>query len=444
MKRKSLARRTDQERSQLGRSFMQTPSTTGNRRKSCLILISLLWFLGACAPKNFATKTELEVAPDGTQVNGGSTTTGTTTTSGSTNTTSGTTSSTTSGTTTSSSVRDVVNTFNVDPGENQVDILLVLDDSGSMMADNQKLANRLTGFVQALQSSGIAWQMCVTTTRTVFYAGGSIWWYTSAANNTDIGGPVLRPTQPNLASVFAETIAEVNAGWPDSDDERGILAMNQHLAARSNNGCYRSRAALSVIVISDEDVRSVGGDVTQQFYANELKTLEAGDLPDTYIANVRAAFGASKPLTVNSIIVKPNDFTCMQTQDREGSKSHFGVRYAELSTKTGGFIGSICDTDYSTNLNFFRSRIVNSMSEATLECTPLGNVQVSIAPAIGSVQTSRDGLKLIFNPVIPEGRSVTLRYQCDNSRSPASVEGQTDADRAPWYLRFWTWLTSWF
>lgn len=339
-------------------------------------------------------------------------------------------------------LRDVIYKGNIDPKTSKVDILLVIDDSNSMLEDNKKLASRLSGFVSTLQSSQIDWQMCITLTRQMtinnnLYWGASVNWtnYTPAAGGSQW---VLKKDAANLNSIFNATIDKIGAGWAGTDDERGIMAAYWHVGNSQYNNCYRSDAAMSVIVISDEDVRSVGGDKTIEYYQGEYKELETLDLPESIITQVKTVLGDKKRFTVNSIIVKDNDVSCMQAQDNSGSKSHYGKKYQELSTATGGGIVSICDADYATSLNYFKDIIQNSLASIPLECQPAGgNVTVVITPPMGNVTSSVQGMNLVFTPEITAGHSVDLTYKCSVAsskiRNPSSVSPQG----------FWAKVYSW-
>jgi hypothetical protein len=227
---------------------------------------------------------------------------------------------------------------------------------------------------------------------------------------------VLKAGTSNLTQVFANTINSIGAGWPGSEDERAIKAAWWHLwngdpSYSPVSGCYRKGAGLAVVIIGNEDERSIGGDKTQQYYANEYYPLESDDLPQTYISNVKSVFGSDKRFTVNSIIVRPGDSACMASQDAQGSKSHYGVKLAELSQATNGFVGSICDTDYTSNLKYFKDKIVNQMQSLPLECIPVGQVSVTLSPAV-NVASSVVGQNLVFNPALSVGTQVSISYQC--------------------------------
>lgn len=316
--------------------------------------------------------------------------------------------------------RDVDSNLTVTPQNNKLDLLLVIDDSNSMLSDNQKLAQKLSNFVTSLQSSSIDWQMCVTVTRALTVEG-KLTWGASVLWSEYTPGPsgqkwILRPTA-NLATVFSKTIDNINAGWIGTDDERGLKAAWWHVyngdpKLSNTTGCYRADAAFATILISDEDERSVGGNKALEFYPGEYKVLENDDQPEALVNQVKSVFGDKKRFSFNSIIVKPGDNACMADQDSGGSaKSHFGTLYKQMSDLTGGGIGSICDADYSTNLNLFKGIIEDSIASFPLECVPTAGVTVAITPPFTMTYTLQ-GPSIIFEPKIPAGRQLNLKYKC--------------------------------
>lgn len=312
-----------------------------------------------------------------------------------------------------SNVRHVTYTKQVLTTDNKVDILLVVDDSASMLSDNLKLAQKMQGFVNDLTNSGLDWQMCSTITRAQL-VGGAYYWGASRNWVNYLGSPkwILKLGATDPYAIFTQTIEQIGAGWADTDDERAIKAAYWHAEYASSNNCYRSDASLAVIILSDEDERSVGGNSDYQYYYGEYKALDADDYPQAYINKIKQKFGSKKPVSVNSIIVKPRDTTCMTTQDAGGLKSHYGYKYKELSDMTQGYVGSICDSDYSQSLYYFKDKIKQSLSSIPLECAPVGQVSVSITPVMGTVTTTIVNNTLVFNPVIPSGRTVTVGYDC--------------------------------
>lgn len=394
--------------------------------KNALVISSLLAIgLTACSPAQFSSSSgskSTDVTPESTPTNPTPTPTASP--------------SPTVSPTATPNLRDVVYNDTVVAKDNKLDIVLVLDDSNSMLADNQKLAAKLSSFVSTLQNNkSLDWQMCVTVTRalptgtTTSAWGASIYWQNSSTPNTSLG-LVLKKGQTNLSSIFSNTINYVGAGWVGSDDERAIKSMYHHIYNGDYHysgisGCYREDAAIAYVIISDEDERSIGGDKTQQYYKNEYYALENEDQPAVFVDYLKSTFGSSKRFTVNSIIVKPGDSACMTSQDSGGSKSHYGTKYAELSNLTGGGVASICADDFSTNLNLFVDKIVDSLTSVSLECAPVGNIQVKITPTPTTVVQSRvQGMMVIFDTPVKAGSTINIKYQCNNdSRGPSSLNG---------------------
>lgn len=289
-----------------------------------------------------------------------------------------------------------VKTVTVPAAQNQVDILLVVDDSSSMSADNANLANTLGGFVNALAAANIDWQMCVTTTDVGYYEGRPIKW-------SGLDSRVINKNSGSLSSIFINTIRDIGSGY--SNDEQGVKASVLSVLNNPVYPCYRAGAALSVIIISDEDERSVGGN--QSLSSQQYQPLGTQNYPATYINTVKAVFGADKRFAVNSIVVKDN--SCKIIEDAGGSLSFIGTKYMELADLTGGKNGSICDQDYSANLNYFKDVITTTVSGFDLDCTPYGAANVSLPS--GYYYTVA-GNHITFSPVLPAGTTVTVTYQC--------------------------------
>jgi hypothetical protein len=376
---------------------------------------SLIILVSACGPVSFKSKSNFTLDP----ANGGNLTPASTEPTDPNNPTNP----------TNPNTRDVVLNKKIAAYDNQVDILMVMDDSNSMLNDNVRLANRMSGFVSGLESSGLNFQVCVTNTSEVdvpdlgpIYGARFDW-----VGLTTEPRWIMTPNTPSKATVFENTIRDrIGAGWANTNDERGILAAKRHFGYRLTNNCYRTGAALSVILISDEDERGIAGDesrcASENCFLDEkgsnLKALTSEDQPQTYVNTIKAV-ESNKRLSFNSIIVKPGDTSCKAQQDAQLdednnlSLSHYGTKYAELSNLTGGHIGSICDPDYATILNNeVKNKIQNSMAQVTLECSPVGNVDVVISPPVSGLQYRFSGNNAIFDPAIPEGRDLTVNYKC--------------------------------
>lgn len=296
-------------------------------------------------------------------------------------------------------------------GNKQVDFLLVLDDSNSMLPELQKLSMRMETFVKFLDDSKVDWQMCVTTTRASNFGVYIPWKNYSPGPGIPL--QVLKKGAANLNAIFTSTIDSVTIGGGDSGDERGIKSA--YVSFQKAGACYRKDAAVSVILISDEDERSVGGNpskVKAKDAAGSYQPLEREDLPLNLIAQAQKSFGRDVRFTFNSIIVKPGDTRCEAIQDIDTSPSHPGEIYALMSALTEGGVGSICDEDYSANLNTFKDKIINSLNQVTLQCEPVaGTLKVWIDNVLDS-NFRREKNILKFSKELVEKTRIDLAYEC--------------------------------
>lgn len=321
---------------------------------------------------------------------------------------------------------------------NQVDFLLVIDDSSSMLADQAKLAAKLSGFADRLSQLQVDWQMCVTVTRDQKVAGatgnGYLWGYPVAwSNNPGSVSYIIKKSQ-NLSTatidgIVKATINKIGAGAVESGDERGIRAAYYSFVGdsqdpnKTSKNCYRAGAAKSVILISDEDERSVGGDKNRLKRAAGdtdamAKVIEEHDKPAVLLAKAKSEFGSTVRFTFNSIIVKSNDATCEAIQDAQASPSHAGTFYEEMSRLTNGGITSICEDDYSKNLELFATLLINTQKDFSLKCDPIAasfNVKVSSAAGAditSSVSYVLNGAVISFNKDLVQGTKLEFAYYC--------------------------------
>lgn len=311
-------------------------------------------------------------------------------------------------------VTAMVKTVYVDPAKDNpnLDILMVIDDSSSMKADVMKLADKLSNFTSLLDASGLQWQMCLTTTQGYITLSGldfgrSVLWQLPSGRVKK----VVSRGQSGLDSIFKTTFDSIPIGGSNSRDERGLRATQDHLY--KNSDCYRPGANVATILISDEDEASVGGDITRiknQEDLNNFVPLTSNDRPAVRLQNIMNKIG-NVHYTFNSLIIKPNDSECEYNQNLE-TPAYSGGYYAELSRITNGGIGSICDSDYSKSLVLFKDKIVNSLTNVTLDCVPYQNV---VNVAINGKVTSSYSLNekvITFNEPVPEKSTIEVRYGC--------------------------------
>ena len=222
----------------------------------------------------------------------------------------------------------------------------------------------------------------------------------------------MNKNSPNKNQVFVETVDSLGAEW--SSEEQGIKAQYLMIRDFKSSGCIRAEATLTTIVVSDEDEFSVAGNAALS--SEQYRPLTPENYPDALINFVKSTYdigGFKKPFIWNSIIVKPGDSVCEAAQDAQSSPSFPGTFYNQLSIKTGGHVGSICESDYTQSLKYIKDKAVNSMPGLTLECTPTDTPIVTFNPNF-TTSITLTANKLKFTPALPENTVVTVKYTCPN------------------------------
>ncbi|MEM7677486.1 MAG: choice-of-anchor D domain-containing protein, partial [Myxococcota bacterium] len=212
-----------------------------------------------------------------------------------------------------------------------VDILFVIDHTGSMQAEQEAIANNFRSFIQFAQAQAIDYQLGVTTTDT----------------NTEMGrlcpltGPpenrVVTPnTQPDPETVFADNVTCRALSGGVAADEAGFEAAFQALSAPvifgHNLGFLRRDAVLSLIFVSDEQEQS-------------------GRSLDFYLSFFQAikGFRNTNLFSVSSISA-PEDSDCSGPGGNTLPSGAGAPRYVEMARRTGGVWQEICTSDWSRTL----------------------------------------------------------------------------------------------
>lgn len=302
----------------------------------------------------------------------------------------------------------------------QLDVILIVDDSESMIPDQSKLKARMANFLSTLSAANVDWQVCYSTTDVADLQGHAIPWVTSVPadptkcdqyNGNDI---VINSSTPNLQTVINNTFQWIGC-QPGSADSRGIAAFNMMVADASSASCFRSGAALATILLSNADERVTGGNCALD--PALCPALQSMDLPATAVNNVKSLLGG-RAFTFNSIVVSDNQ--CLQTESQQSftingqtqyANAYIGQNYLTLANNTGGYAGSICASDYTANLTYIKNRVLQTLPSVTLDCAPVGTPTYVYAPNFTTTATVNNKT-VSFNPALPEGTTVTITYKC--------------------------------
>lgn len=288
---------------------------------------------------------------------------------------------------------------------NKVDVLVVIDNSGSMNPEQQNMAQRFSTFFDKL--AGLDWQLGIITTdvsadtpkkdgRFLEFSGmaGKFILNSSmdlTAAKTAFSATIQRPANEGH---FAEQ--GVGASY------RAIQRSKDPAKPENapNVAFFRDQSALTILVVSDANETNQYGTQTQ-------------NIPQNLINLVQSSY-PQKPMVFHSIVVKSGDSVCLGQSGNEG----YGKTYEQASQLTGGLIGSVCATNYSDQLKAMGQSTVDMVKSVTLQCAPLdtngnGSPDVKVILANGGTPPSYtvDGLKLTFSTALPAGTH-DLEYHC--------------------------------
>ncbi len=274
--------------------------------------------------------------------------------------------------TVSFNIRQVSQTFSVTQN-NKADILIVIDNSGSMRTEQANMATRFATFLDQLKD--LNWRVAIVTTDVSSDAykkdGRFLLFDKTAFNTIDKNGQTVIPpdfyyidSSMNLVKAkdsFGKTIQRpANEG---SGNEQGIAASLRAIRrsqdpvsvseSQPNRDFFRSDAVLSVLVVTDANETNPNGTQIQ-------------NTPQNWISSVQTIW-PSKPFVYNSIVVKSGDSACVAINGNED----YGTSYETLSGLTGGIIGTVCASDYGSQLTQMGQAVVNLRRVVNLSCAPV-------------------------------------------------------------------------
>ncbi|HYV50099.1 MAG TPA: VWA domain-containing protein [Myxococcaceae bacterium] len=281
--------------------------------------------------------------------------------------------------------------------QGRVDILWVIDDSGSMANQRQTLGSNFRRFFDRLVQLQVNFQIGVISTNSS--DGGFIRGTTRIITNNT----------PNPEDVFIDntTFPASRARW-----EMGLrmmqIALSPPVINNQNAGLLRPDAALAVIVVSDEDDGSIG---------------EAG----YYARFLRGAKGkGNESLASFSAIAGTLPFGCTPPGEEIywGSEADPAFRYSEVQLQTGGIFGSICDATFENTLiqiaealNTLRRTFPLSVDPdpSTIQVTVNGAV-VPKDPFLGwQYQADTRTVTFLGTYIPPPGASIVIKYAVKTS-----------------------------
>jgi hypothetical protein len=274
----------------------------------------------------------------------------------------------------------------------KVDILFVIDNSGSMEYEQQNMAQRTSNFLSVLR--GLDWQIGITTTdpRNIALGDGRMIPITGAT------GTYLLNSSMDEATAQQRLSATLQRPETGSGEEQGIRAVYRSIeryisgADAANRSFYRDGSQLAVVLISDED---------------ESANTAAND-PQNLMNLVHSTFGGQKMFSFHSIITRPGDTACKSTYGYT-----YGERYKMITDLTGGILGNVCEMDYSVQVQGIAQGIRDLLKTLTLACAPLQDRAITVTLDGAPVATPFhvEGQNLKFDQELLPG-NYNVSYSC--------------------------------
>jgi Abnormal spindle-like microcephaly-assoc'd, ASPM-SPD-2-Hydin/Transmembrane protein 131-like N-terminal len=254
----------------------------------------------------------------------------------------------------------------------KVDVLFVVDNSGSMMEEQQSLGANFAAFMSSALESGVDYHIGVATTGLDASSGGWSQCPGGAEGGENgrlfpVNGSsprIITPSTANAAGVFANNTQVGVCHWNEQGLDGAYRALSDPLlnslddprtpqAADGNGGFLRSEARLALIFVSDEE------DFSSQptsFYETYFKSLKDNDPGKLSI----------------SAIVGPKDLSTCATASSSGS------RYISLAESTGGVVESICTPNWASALKKLSDTTFGPKRVFPLSDTPADSAQITV------------------------------------------------------------------
>lgn len=247
----------------------------------------------------------------------------------------------------------------------KIDILWVVDNSGSMASSQANIASNFSSFINTFQTKNYDFQIGVTTTEAYLgyhYANNN---YSKLKSNSGVA--ILDKNTPNLTTKFIQNITQGTSG---SGDERAFSSMVHTLQNPLNNGFKRNGSFLAVIIVSDEEDFSHYDwqNGTSSYYFTEtysdpnMFTVQSFvNFLDTYTSSSASI----KNYSVNSIAIP--DSACLSAL---GAGRKISTRYPELADLTGGIKASLCG-NFASSLQTISDTVLALSSVFQLDREPI-------------------------------------------------------------------------
>jgi len=265
------------------------------------------------------------------------------------------------------------------PQPGSVDILWVVDSSGSMTEEQSYLGNNFEMFINRVIESDINFQVAVTSTdvcQNPVPANLAEVRCPSAPSNGvqgafigTAGNTVLKESTPNLVSTFK---SYATVGINGSGFEHGLkgaeLAVSRVLNGQ-NEMLIRDNSFLAVIVVSDEEDDGIGLSQVDSYTGRNFTAegLTSFKFTEDDLINYLKIVKGDGQFAVSTITGTRDANTGNLCTSAHSQPLEEGTQYIKAADKTGGIVQSICETAWDTALSDMGNDIGAQITQLVLE-----------------------------------------------------------------------------
>ena len=267
-------------------------------------------------------------------------------------------------------------------GEVSVDILFVVDNSGSMFANQTNLKNNFGAFMAVFVSAGVDYQVAIITT-----------------DQSEFVGDVITPLTPDPVGEFEDQVDLIGySGWAI---EKGLWFAYESTTTgdaspSSSVGFLRETARLVVVYISDEPDAS-----TSLSYGGGSTTMTPSDYSVSLLS-----LKSSSDLVIAHAVAGDYPSGCSTN-----GGAQFGDGYYDVVTDLGGTFMSICDSDWSVTMDTLARESMAILSFPLSESPIEDTLTVSVDGVLSTDWIYDSSANSVTFTVAPSnGSSIDIQY----------------------------------
>ncbi len=257
----------------------------------------------------------------------------------------------------------------------KIDILWVIDNSGSMNSSQANIASNFRSFIQKFQQKNYDFQIGVTSSdaylayhyndnnRSKLRDGAKI----SSSVTTSSGFRIIDKNTPSIESTFLTNITQGTLG---NGDERVFMSMQHTLQNPLNAAFKRQGSYLAVIIVSDEE------DFSHADYQNGISSYYfTENASDPKMYSVQSYVDFLNTFTNSTALIRNYSVSSIYTNNAAcrtqlASTAKVSLRNPQLSDLTGGVKASLCG-NFADSLQLISDTVLDLASVFQLDREPI-------------------------------------------------------------------------